>query len=174
MNKPASPLPMKNSEFLNRLFRRTPTKHSKHPSMKFLFLCLPILLPALLCGCGTLASQLGEMPLPPGVARQIQPGLAALARTEDSGLFQGLFRDPTPPRQAVWLRENPDPPRRKTTSTYSRLAAKTVPVPMPTPTPRRTAAFSSGNIPPMPTPAPSPKRKPDGYEILGYGRSQNQ
>lgn len=184
--------------------------------MKFFFPLLAIGLCTLLGGCntlGTLASQFGETPLPPRVAkqlyglcrdctrngavpgcetciivqqkrrmlagtpaRQITPELEAFVRNEEPGIFQGLFPESPAPRKAVWLREKPEPPRRKTASTYSKVAANTgsEPLPNPTPTPKPKPAYSYQDSPPMPDSASRSKRKPDGYDALGYGRKENK
>ena len=164
---------------------------------------------ALAAGCntlGTLASQFGETPLPPRVARQlyglcrdctshgalpgcetcvivqqkrrllagtpagrITPELEAFVRSEERGSFQNSQRGDSAPRRAVWIREDPETPQRRTPSTYSRLAEKPDPEPLTPPAPGSRAAFSNPDSPSAPNPTPRPKRKPDGYTVLGYG-----
>jgi len=171
--------------------------------------CLLLGICALLAGCntlGTLASQFGETPLPPRVARQlyglcrdcarhgalpgcetcivvqqkrrmlagtparqITPELEAFVRGEERESFQSSQRGDSAPRRAVWIREDPETPQRRTPSTYSRVAQKPDSVPLPTPTPGSRAAISNPDIAATPNPTPRPKRKPDGYDVLGYG-----
>jgi len=166
---------------------------------------------ALLAGCntlGTLASQFGETPLPPRVARQlyglcrdctrhgalpgcetcivvqqkrrmlagtparqITPELEAFVRSEERGSFQNSPRGDSAPRRAVWIREDPEPPQRRTASTSSRMAQKPDSVPLPTPTPGSRAAFLNPDSASTPNPTPRPKRKPDGFDVLGYGNN---